>query len=304
MPTQWSSIAPVSTRYVDSLKDLPRNFNFDLGTGIKLRPPPAWLLTIDKTSGIQDNDRDLRRASFAFIIESEEPFSWAWEEEENELEKREERISLANFALWIARPSRVGFHTILHANRETENNAWVIKRWTTNHPQLKPFEQDLGNILSESDIHVARTFHQALTQLSRKGAIWVASRLFWKVLTESMWEVRYVLLWFALETLFGPSDPHETTYLLSQRIAFFLAKNKEETKGLFSSVKKGYGWRSKIVHGSRIDKLSEEQSQQMLCQAGFFLREGLCKILSDPQLIGIFSAEKQRESYLQDLIFS
>src|SRR5262249_24425299 len=153
------------------------------------------------------------------------------EGDEDISEKIRVRISFANLALWMAHPCCIGFQVIGHASRETENDAWIPKHVVSNLSLLKPHQQDWEGSLSEQDIQVAQELTKALTQLARdSNPVWIAARLLWQALTESTWEVRYVLLWVALEALFGPSDPHETTYRLSQQIAFFLANNKEEAK--------------------------------------------------------------------------
>src|ERR1039458_10151466 len=60
---------------------------------------------------------------------------------------------------------------------------------------------------------------------------------------------RYAFFWLALEALFGPKDSGETTFKLSQRIAFFLADTPELARELYHKVKACYNTRSRIIHG-------------------------------------------------------
>ena len=114
-----------------------------------------------------------------------------------------------------------------------------------------------------------------------------------------IWAIRYSLFWIALEALFGPEDAREITYRLSQRVAFFLGHDRADVKGLFSLTKKGYAYRSKIVHGRwKEDAGSESQ----MAEAEDLVRRSLVRVLEDQELIKTFSG-KTRESFLDDLVF-
>ncbi len=211
-----------------------------------------------------------------------------------------ELIQLANIALWLAKPSSISFNLVIHADCPTTNWSW---RQIQKCPPLLPHHNDSGNRLTRSDVESAQNLHLALYDLPRDGAIWVAVGTLWKSLLESQWEIRYVLLWIAMEALFGPDDARETTYRLSQRVAFFLATDKEEAQKFFEDARTNYGWRSKVVHGMRLSKLSDNESRQILHRTEEFVRKTLNRLLNDPKLIQIFSG-KNRESYLDNLPFS
>lgn len=110
------------------------------------------------------------------------------------------------------------------------------------------------------------------------------------------------MMWVVMEAIFGSTNPRETTYRLSQRVAFFLGKNRAEAKELFSSVKKNYGWRSKVVHGSRLAKLSEKKSAEISHELQELIRKALNIILLNPDLVEKFDGGN-REVYLDSLPF-
>jgi hypothetical protein len=121
-----------------------------------------------------------------------------------------------------------------------------------------------------------------------------------------VWEIRYTLYWIGLEALFGPEDPREMTYRISQRIAFFLSEDVGRAQDLFRQMKDAYSLRSKVVHGMLVSKSrgwNEESSQALAYGTEDVLSRALNKILQDKGLVGIFTG-KRRETWLDDLAFS
>jgi len=106
-----------------------------------------------------------------------------------------------------------------------------------------------------------------------------------------------------MEALYGSNSPQETTYRLSQRVAFFLGSNKSsEARKIIEIAKNGYGWRSKVVHGNRLSKLTTEESKRISYEAETLLRKTFLRILGDPEMISKFDGA-DREEYLDCLIF-
>ena len=118
-----------------------------------------------------------------------------------------------------------------------------------------------------------------------------------------MWEARYLWEWVVLEAIFGPENPNETTYRLSQRIGLFFGEDPESRRRIFEEAKKAYTWRSKIVHGGRLSKLTPETSQDMAECTERLVREAMVKILTSPELLVEFNS-KNREEYLDSLLFA
>jgi hypothetical protein len=122
-----------------------------------------------------------------------------------------------------------------------------------------------------------------------------------KALHERFWFVRLLIVWVALEALFGPQERQQLTHQLCERISLFIHGPTDEGQELFISLKKSYGIRSKVVHGGGLGDGSDKgvKDLQFIEQA---LRGAITKIFSSQKLLDVFSS-KQRESYLQKLTF-
>ena len=111
--------------------------------------------------------------------------------------------------------------------------------------------------------------------------------------------MRYLLLWIALEALFGADS--EITFRISQRIAFFIS-GQAEAKETFRRMKRAYNWRNKIVHGLRHRELKREESEQVLHDTETAIRKALRRILLDAAMVGNF-VDNRREPYLDELAY-
>lgn len=287
--------------------DMPFNF----GQGVAFCPLPDWLNEEQILGKLSYGQRqELLRLSFAFIAEyqADAPNTldsgWTGHTPKSKQAHAIELIHLANLALWLAQPSVIGFEILIHANR-LDADRWNLRQLRNFHP-LIPLARYSRARLGKNDFEVARELYLALTslkRLSREGVVWTAIHALRQALTEQTAVIRYLLLWVAMEGLFGPEDAREVTFRLSQRAAFFLANDRREARELFSIVKTGYGWRSKVVHGMRLSKLPKKNSEQIMSEAEDLLRRSLKRLLNDLQLVQIFEG-KNRERYLDDLVFS
>lgn len=113
--------------------------------------------------------------------------------------------------------------------------------------------------------------------------------------------VRFLLLWIALEALFGTSS--EISYRIAQRVAFFNTESRAEAKKVFDKARKGYNWWSKIVHGLKLRNLNREESEEVLYDTETMIRTSLQKALLGEGVSDNF-ADKNREAYLDSLVFS
>jgi len=96
-----------------------------------------------------------------------------------------------------------------------------------------------------------------------------------------------------------PEDAQEITFRLSQRIAFLRAENSTQAKQFFALAKKGYGFRSKIVHGRWKD---DPESTTRMAEVEELVRRSFGCILTGAALRDTFSG-KGREAYLDELSF-
>ncbi len=302
MSTKWCAIAPLHYSADDD------NLLVELSDGVFLQPVPEWLKEkpiLDILSRHQREDL-INNIRFVLMTEYEadslgdlDP-EWRGRKPKSKQDRAVELIQVANLALWLAKPSLMCFDLVIHADCPDNEWQWRALSEVSN---LSPLRRDVGNQLLEEDFRVARELHSALLSLPRDGAVWIAARTLWQALTVELWEIRYPLLWVVLEALFGPKDPKETTYRLSQRIAFFLSSSRKEAKELFKTAHSGYAWRSRVVHGMHLKKLSEESSQGLIYTSEDFVRKALNRILRDNELVSVFSSTR-REQYLDDLTFT
>ena len=126
-----------------------------------------------------------------------------------------------------------------------------------------------------------------------------AVRATWAGLQMNIEAIRFALFWIAVEALFGPEDGREITFRLSQRLAFFLSNERSEARSLFALAKKGYAFRSKIVHGRWKE---DPDSETRMAEAEDLVCSSLVRILQDQTLTERF-AGRTRESFLDDLVF-
>lgn len=302
MSTKWCTAAPL--HYYPSDNGLVVN----LSHGVVLRSVPDWLKVKPVMDRLDTDQRDdlVNEIRYVLIAEyqadslGDPDTDWHGKKPRSKQDRAVELIQAANLALWLAKPSLMGFDFVIHAN--FLDNLWQW-RGQFKVSELSPLARDVANELSKEDFRVGSELHAALLALPRDGAVWVAVRTLWQALTINPWEVRYPLLWIALEALFGPTDHKEITYRLSQRIAFFLSSSREEAKELFKAARSGYAWRSRVVHGMHLKKLSEESSQDIIYKSEDFVRKALNRILRDNELVSVFSSTR-REQYLDDLTFT
>lgn len=306
--TDWCTVAPVRYSWtLDEQMDMPFNF----GQGVAFCPLPDWLNEEQILGKLSYGQRqELLRLSFAFVAEyqADAPNTldsgWTGHTPKSKQAHAIELIHLANLALWLAQPSRIGFEILIHANR-LDADRWILRQHHDFHP-LIPLARYTRARLGKNDFELAREFYLALTSLtnsSREGGVWTVIHALRQALTEQTWVIRYLLLWVALEGLFGPEDAREITFRLSQRAAFFLAGDRREAQELFSIVKTGYSWRSKVVHGMRMSKPPKKNSEQIMSEAEDLLRRSLKRLLNDLRLVQTFEG-KNRERYLDNLVFS
>jgi len=107
----------------------------------------------------------------------------------------------------------------------------------------------------------------------------------------------------ALECIFS-TDTSELSHKLAERVAFFLAEDKEERHQLFNDIKSYYGIRSQIVHGSPISKNKIMHLSEYSKKLDEILRRIFKKIIYDNELSTLFlhTNTKNLEMYFKTLI--
>ena len=89
-------------------------------------------------------------------------------------------------------------------------------------------------------------------------------------------------LMISAESIFLDTDKNELTFRLSHRVALLLGGTAEEQKDLFNFMKKTYGMRSKVVHGSKSyinDPHDVEELSQTINRLSEIMRRSLLLML-------------------------
>jgi hypothetical protein len=294
----WYTVAPLHTLVLEP------NARFDFGGGLELAALPDWLRRDRACERLSEFDkRVLASTTFAFIAQydaealySPDP-TWTGSTRKSIQQRKYESMVLANLALWLSRPSGVGFFTVFHAPVWGDQPAvQSVER----HAPLLCHPADINASPSPEDIRLAAALYQALASLRKDNALWTAVRASWHALSMNVEEVRYLLLWVALEALFGPEDSREITFRMSLRIAFFLATSPVEARTLFIAAKKGYTFRSKVAHGRWKEN---PEAIALVAELESFVRRSMVRILQEPEFMKMFLSG-DREHYLDSLAFS
>jgi hypothetical protein len=208
-------------------------------------------------------------------------------------------IFFINLALWLAKPTGLTFEYIFDISESSTEKTIRASYTFIGFQSHYQFSKDR---LAPEDLTNAKLMYDAILKLDKKSSIWISIRSIQNALREVDWAMRYLQFWIALESLFGPEDGREITFRLSERLALFLEPDREKAQQVFETVKKGYSWRSKIVHGMHLSKLTTEESGKLSLATEQIANQVIVKILNDSELIQKFS--RGREKYLDGLIFS
>jgi len=300
---RWSVIAPV--RYTDRAKAL--NSEIQLGDSIQLTRCPRHLSTESVFQRIGNSaEAWVKACDFALSVEYDassfqdiDP-NWKGPEPRTKEAWATELIYLSYLALWLTRPTEFEFRTIFLSTEGTEGWQYI---WHNDFKPMWHLPRDDKSAFLKEDFVSAGLFLKTLLSLKRDNAAWIAARTILQAHAQDWWEGRYLLIWIAMEALFGPENAREITYRLSLRASHFLSSDPVERKSIFNSVKNNYSLRSAVVHGMRIARLSEKQSEQAMLSSDDILRRALSKLLAEPKLLERFSGSK-REEFLDDLVFS
>ena len=207
-----------------------------------------------------------------------------------------ERAYLANLALWLQHPSPTGFTLIFHM---PEFDTFIIQA-SERCDRFLCHPDDKTERIGVQDLEPAKGLFTALVKIQRQTSVWTALRAVTAALQMNAEEIRYLLLWGALEALFGTM--FEIKYRISQRLAFFIAGSREEARSVFTTAKKAYDFRSKVAHGAW---KRDQHSTALTATTEALLRRALVRLLRDDHIAKQFlGSNEQREGYLDDLVFA
>ena len=296
-PDSWCTFIPL----VDVYAGLKTPVCF--AGGFLLTPMPDLLRQDRWTAGLSAADRKvLGGLMYAFVVEYETPPAGNSDSgaENSNLTKvqraKHETAQLANFALWLARPSPACFDLVFDAPRR--EGGWcapLIERKS----RILCHPRDRGGLLTDADLEVARSLHRALCDLPEESPIGTAVSASWSALQIGKEEVRYLLLWIALEALFAPLEGRDTTELLARRIGRFLSPDHRAAEEYCERARQAFLLKSGIAHGQ---KAAQPDLAERVHETESLLSRALRKILSSEDLVNRFSAVGGRETLLEGLI--
>lgn len=305
MPSPWTTVAPV--QYYWHLPDgVVTPFQF--AERVSLRTKPDWLESTDTLDLLSQRQQDQIKEHVEYWIcvdyeadalGSPDP-EWEGDTPRQIQHMAFECIQYVNLALWLVRPTGLNFDLVIHAERHSTE--WLIRQ-IAEYDAFCPLPEYDDVEYTAEDFVEAQILFAALRKLSLNGTLRTAVQSTIRGLTERGWTLRFLVLWLVVESLFGPEDARETTFRLSQRVALFLTRANEDPRETFDQVKESYSWRSKVVHGLRLAKLTSDESQKLIAGLEDVVRRSLLAILKDETLASKFDS-KGREQYLDELIFS
>jgi len=303
MTTRWQSWAPIFNW--EHLPEVPKE-GIDFANGVRLEVLPEWVRSEEAIRHLHaSHHTEIHRVVYGFRLDyeaaslSEPDPDYKGEEPRSKQERAVELFNLANLALWIVTPNPISVPAYFHFNRPDDPKSMIS---SGSGLGFLHHERDKDNKLSIDDVALATKLHSVLFNLDRNKTTWIAARLVWKSLWERLWEIRVLIQWVAIEAIFGPQDGREITYRLAQRIGFFLGRDRKEAQKINDKAKKNYGWRSRIVHGSQLNKLTKQKSINISHESQEYIRRALLKILQSSNLIDLVNG-KNRENYFDKLVF-
>ena len=292
-PIPWITFAPLDNHWViPPTITLPYQFS----DGVSICSLPSWIQ--------EDDPSDDLRPKVRGRIDSSEPTCIQIQYEASALSSEQmdaaRQIISLHLALWMARRTPLSFKVMAHV--EHYGRQWLT-RHIVGYDPVSPLAEYQGESFSNEDLEQAKLlFLKMRERLPKEGTIRSALAATRRALVEGSWDLRYVLYWLAMESLFGPEDGREISFRLSQRVALFLETEATKAQEVFKQVKAGYGWRSKIVHGGRVSNLQDGEVKKLLNEIEDLLRRVIVLILSEDTTAEIFDG-KRREEFLDGLAF-
>jgi len=273
----------------------------DFAEGVRLTPRPDWLSSIAGLSGV--DTRELEQCHAALTVNYDYPPPGVAIRKLMKLKQPDvarqvsERLTRAHLSLWLSWPR--AYRSPFTATGRIQGDLVIPDQTTWGMPFFgHPKDPAAGP--GHEQIGRATALHRSMASIQSESAVLTAFATTWSALHQGDPPVRLLLLWIALESLFGPEDARELSFRLAQRIALFSEVGQQEAREVFEIAKRGYTFRSKVAHGK---KLEGELAVDEIAQAERLLRVCLGRILETEEMVANFSSKK-REPFLDGLVFS
>jgi len=203
-------------------------------------------------------------------------------------------------AVWCIRPSRFAVGKVAFRLMPMKPGDFPSHAWADVQPII-PLSEYWAQSVSRHDLEAAVPLYTAIMELPKDGTLWAALRILRKALAEQAIDLRIVLLWVALEALFGVTEQGELRFRLSMHLALYLETDTARRRQVARSAKRLYDERSKVVHGSRSAGLDWNQLSKDCAELENIVRAALRKILSGPDRV-TFDRLVERVALLEGLM--
>jgi hypothetical protein len=211
--------------------------------------------------------------------------------------RAERRIRNAALAMWLAHPFWLEVPLAVRASAREDG----IFRWEGGgRPDMDvqlgwgSDPGNSGNRVPGDALKEARVLYEGMTSLPDGGAVAVALDALWYSLTLRKPLLAFLVLWIALEALFGPEGPERVVACLKRWIPGFV----EERAGISGlsrgTVDKWYRARCKIAHGRSLRPKDAKKAAELTDTAKGVenvARRSLVAILKDPSLATLLNGE-------------
>ena len=298
MGVKTITIAPITTSTCakhGTLFEIP----FELQGGVFIGPSPEWLKDEKVLKDLRWDEQEAVRDSTLAL--------WIEKDATDQVDLRGP-LCLANMALWLAKPTGIGFKFVMVGKGSGDKMSFSSFYDT---PGIFPHDNYIRSSMDEDGLRKAREIHGRLihSEFPKTLRLWTAVRMCWIATTqrEHQWDPRHLFLWIALEALFGPGGSGETSHQISERLALFLAKHGEgNASDLYKTAKRGYKWRSQLVHGESMERLgkNDDLAIEISYQTDKLVRRSLHHILVSKDLVEKFGSKEKRNEYLKGLILN
>jgi len=150
----------------------------------------------------------------------------------------------------------------------------------------------LREMAADFDMDVLRKAELALRGLegcagALNARLTVVADAFARALMAEDWRFELMGLWVAMEALFG-NVTQEITHQVSERAAAFTLDPGPSRVERFKRLKKAYGVRSRVVHGTKVER-PQDADVELVEDT---VRASLLRVFSDENLIELFSGSQ------------
>lgn len=177
---------------------IDRRFELGEGTSLCLLADCPVPEEQSRRLGLSEKE-DLRRCRYALLVEYEADTTrerdptWHGPTPRSKEETAIFRIRMANYALWLTRPTGFGFTASFH-QMETERGFEGTGFQTDWPASVVPLPNYERSALTASDLEEARARFQVLVQMPQEGPVWLAVYALSKAIPDREWIGRFLLI--------------------------------------------------------------------------------------------------------------